>query len=279
MLVSARALHDEVAAGTGDLVLLDVRWALGVTDGHEQYLAGHVPGAVFVDLETELAAPPSPVRGRHPLPDLADLQAAARRWGVRAGSRVVAYDAVGATSAARAWWLLRWAGLSDVRLLDGGLGAWTGDGLPVETGEVVPVPGDVVLSQGALPTLTPDDAAHLASSGDGLLLDARAGERFRGDVEPVDPRAGHVPGAVSAPTTGNLGPDGHFLDEAALRERFAGLGLGRDASRGVGVYCGSGVTAAHEVAALATIGIDAALYAGSWSQWSNDEARPVATGA
>jgi thiosulfate/3-mercaptopyruvate sulfurtransferase len=279
VLVSARALRDELAAGTGDLVLLDVRWALGVTDGHEQHLAGHLPGAVFVDLETELAAPPSPAPGRHPLPDLADLQAAARRWGVRAGSRVVAYDAVGATSAARAWWLLRWAGLADVRLLDGGLGAWTGAGLALETGEVAPVPGDVVLSQGALPTLTPDDAAHLASSGDGLLLDARAGERFRGEVEPVDPRAGHVPGAVSAPTTGNLGPDGRFLDESALRERFAGLGLGRDASREVGVYCGSGVTAAHEVAALATIGVDAALYAGSWSQWSNDETRPVATGA
>nr|WP_307822679.1 sulfurtransferase [Oerskovia jenensis] len=279
MLVSARALHDEIAAGAGDLVLLDVRWALGVTDGHEQYLAGHLPGAVFVDLEAELAAPASPARGRHPLPDLADLQAAARRWGVRAGSRVVAYDAVGATSAARAWWLLRWAGLADVRLLDGGLGAWTGEGFAVETGEVATAPGDVVLSQGALPTLTPDDAAHLASSGDGLLLDARAGERFRGEVEPVDPRAGHVPGAVSAPTTGNLGPDGRFLDEAALRERFAGLGVEGAASRQVGVYCGSGVTAAHEVAALATIGVDAALYAGSWSQWSNDETRPVATGA
>ncbi|MFF3065160.1 sulfurtransferase [Oerskovia sp. NPDC057915] len=279
VLVSARALHDELAARTGDLVLLDVRWALGVTDGHEQHLAGHLPGAVFVDLETELAAPPSPARGRHPLPDVADLQAAARRWGVRAGSRVVAYDAVGATSAARAWWLLRWAGLEDVRLLDGGLGAWTDEGFAVETGDVVPVPGDVLLSQGELPTLTPDDAAHLASSGSGLLLDARAGERFRGEVEPVDPRAGHVPGAVSAPTTGNLGPGGRFLDEAALRDRFAGLGLGDGTHGRVGVYCGSGVTAAHEVAALATIGVDAALYAGSWSQWSNDETRPVATGA
>nr|WP_318244378.1 sulfurtransferase [Oerskovia merdavium] len=279
MLVSARALHDELAAGTGDLVLLDVRWALGVTDGHEQYLAGHLPGAVFVDLESELAAPPSPARGRHPLPDLADLEAAARRWGVRQGSRVVAYDAVGATSAARAWWLLRWAGLADVRLLDGGLGAWTGAGFVLEQGEVVPVRGDVVLSQGELPTLTPDDAARLASSGSGLLLDARAGERFRGEVEPVDPRAGHVPGAVSAPTVQNLGSDGRFLDEPALRERFAALGVRADGEQHVGVYCGSGVTAAHEVAALATLGIDAALYAGSWSQWSNDETRPVATGA
>lgn len=279
VLVTARALHDEIAAGTGDLVLLDVRWALGVTDGHAQYLAGHLPGAVFVDLETELAAPPSPARGRHPLPDLADLQAAARRWGVQASSRVVAYDAVGATSAARVWWLLRWAGLADVRLLDGGLGAWTGEGFALDQGEVVPVPGDVVLTQGELPTLTPDDAAHLAASDSGVLLDARAGERFRGEVEPVDPQAGHVPGAVSAPTTGNLGPDGRFLDDAALRERFATLGVLPDADREVGVYCGSGVTAAHEVAALATLGVDAALFPGSWSQWSNDETRPVATGA
>ena len=279
VLVSARALHDELAAGTGDLVLLDVRWALGVTDGHEQYLAGHLPGAVFVDLESELAAPPSPARGRHPLPDLADLEAAARRWGVRQGSRVVAYDAVGATSAARAWWLLRWAGLADVRLLDGGLGAWTGAGFVLEQGEVVPVRGDVVLSQGEPPPHTPDPAARLASSGSGLLLDARAGERFRGEVEPVDPRAGHVPGAVSAPTVQNLGSDGRFLDEPALRERFAALGVRADGEQHVGVYCGSGVTAAHEVAALATLGIDAALYAGSWSQWSNDETRPVATGA
>ncbi|MHA7132226.1 sulfurtransferase [Oerskovia turbata] len=279
VLVSAEALRADLAAGARGLVLLDVRWALGVTDGREQHLAGHVPGAVFVDLETELAARPSPARGRHPLPDLADLQAAARRWGVRAGSRVVAYDAVGATSAARAWWLLRWAGVTDVRLLDGGLDAWTAAGFPLESGDVVPEPGDVVLSQGELPTLTPDDAARLASSGGGVLLDARAGERFRGEVEPVDPRAGHVPGAVSAPTTGNLGPDGRFLDEGALRERFAGLGVRGGPDQEVGVYCGSGVTAAHEVAALATLGVDAALYAGSWSQWSNDETRPVATGA
>jgi thiosulfate/3-mercaptopyruvate sulfurtransferase len=279
VLVSVEALHADLAAGASDLVLLDVRWALGLTDGRDQHLAGHLPGAVFVDLETELAAPPSPERGRHPLPDLADLQAAARRWGVRAGSRVVAYDAVGATSAARAWWLLRWAGVTDVRLLDGGLDAWTAAGLPLESGEVVPEPGDIALTQGELPTLTPDDAGRLASSGRGLLLDARAGERFRGEVEPVDPRAGHVPGAVSAPTTANLGPDGRFLDEAALRERFAALGVEGVPDQQVGVYCGSGVTAAHEVAALAMLGVDAALYAGSWSQWSNDETRPVATGA
>lgn len=275
VLVDAHGLADELAGGRPPVVL-DVRWALGVTDGREQHLAAHVPGAVYVDLETELAGPPSPAAGRHPLPDPADLQSAARRWGVRGDRGVVVYDAVGGTSAARAWWLLRWAGHDDVRILDGGLSAWRAAGYALEAGEVRPEPGDVVVSPGAMAVVDADGAAGLAASG--VLLDARAGERYRGEVEPVDPRAGHVPGAVSAPTTENLGPDGTFLDAAALRERFRRLGL-RDEPSGdpaVGVYCGSGVTAAHEVAALATLGIDAALYAGSWSQWSNDPDRPAA---
>ncbi|WP_265520671.1 sulfurtransferase [Oerskovia flava] len=257
-------------------VLLDVRWVLGRTDGHAQYLAGHLPGAVYVDLESELAAPASPASGRHPLPDVDALQAAARRWGVRADSDVVVYDAVGGTSAARAWWLLRWAGHGQVRILDGGLEAWLRAGRDLETGDVVPEPGDVVVRPGAMPVLGPDDAAHLASSGTGVLLDARAAERYRGEIEPVDPRAGHVPGAVSAPTADNLTTDGTFLDESALAARFRGLGAVPGAR--VGVYCGSGVTAAHEVAALAAVGVDAALWAGSWSQWSNDPARPVEVG-
>jgi thiosulfate/3-mercaptopyruvate sulfurtransferase len=172
--------------------------------------------------------------------------------------------------------LLRWAGLADVRLLDGGLAAWQRDGGAVEAGEVVAEPGDVVLTGGGMPTLTLEEAAALPAAG-GLLLDARAGERYRGEVEPIDPRAGHVPGAVSAPTTQNLAGDGTFLPVAVLSERFAALGAAP--GRTVGVYCGSGVTAAHEVAALAEAGIDAALWPGSWSQWSADPDRPAATGA
>ncbi|MGY1652232.1 sulfurtransferase [Geodermatophilus sp. SYSU D01119] len=254
-------------------VLLDVRWALGDPHGRERYLAGHLPGAAFADLDTELAAPPSPAEGRHPLPAVAGLQAAARRWGIRAGDAVVAYDATGGLAAARAWWLLRWGGLADVRLLDGGLDAWVDAGGRLETGDVVPEPGDVVLRGGGMPTLTADEAAALPSSG-GVLLDARAAERYRGEVEPVDPRAGHVPGAVSAPTAANLAPDGTFRHD--LAGRFAALGV-RPGDR-VGVYCGSGVTAAHEVAALAEAGIEAALWPGSWSQWSADPTRPTATG-
>lgn len=259
-------------AGDEPPVLLDVRWALGRDDGHEQYLAGHLPGAVYVDLDTELASMPSPEEGRHPLPAVADLEVAARRWGVRDDRPVVVYDDVSGTSAARAWWLLRWAGLTDVRLLDGGLAGWAAAGLPLEAGTVVPEPGDVVLSTGALPTIDADDAATWR----GPLLDARARPRFLGEVEPVDPRAGHIPGAVSAPTAENLADDGGFLPDDVLLARFRALGV--DAGAPVAVYCGSGVTAAHEVAALAAVGIDAALYPGSWSQWSNDPGRPVATG-
>ena len=261
-----------VLAGPDDVagaVLLDVRWQLGRTDGHEQYLTGHLPGAVFVDLDTELAAPASSA-GRHPLPAVADLQAAARRWGISTGDRVVVLDAGVGTAAARAWWLLRWGGVADVRILDGGLAAWAG---PVESGEVLPAPGDVVLTGGGMPVLSADEAAGLPASG-GVLLDARAGERFRGEVEPVDPVAGHVPGAVSAPTTDTVA-GGRFRTD--LPEHFAALGVLPGTT--VGVYCGSGVTAAHEVAALAEAGIPAALWPGSWSEWSADPSRPVATGA
>jgi thiosulfate/3-mercaptopyruvate sulfurtransferase len=255
--------------------LLDVRWALGDDRGRERYLEAHLPGAVFVDLDTELADPPSPQAGRHPLPSVQRLQRAARRWGLSDGDAVVVYDDGPGTAAARAWWLLRWAGVADIAILDGGLAAWRRAGGPVESGDVAPEPGDVVLAGGGLPVLDADATAALPRGG-GVLLDARAGERYRGEVEPVDPRAGHVPGALSAPTTGNLGPDGTFLPVAALTERFAGLGVRPGTS--VGVYCGSGVTAAHEVAALAAAGIEAALYPGSWSQWSADPDRPAATG-
>lgn len=265
----------EVLAGRGRVVLLDVRWALGDPHGREHYLDGHLPGAVFVDLDSELADPPSAAEGRHPVPSLQRLQSAARRWGIRDGDRVVAYDDSGGQAAARAWWLLLWGGLTDVRLLDGGLAAWRRAGGPVETGDVVPEPGSVVLTGGGMPVLTIDEAAVLPAGG--LLLDARAGERYRGEVEPIDPRAGHVPGAISAPTTENLTLDGTFRPADELRERFAALGV--EPGRPVGVYCGSGVTAAHEVAALAVAGIEAALWPGSWSQWSHDPQRAVATAA
>lgn len=255
--------------------LLDVRWALGGPPGIDAYRGGHLPGAVFVDLDADLAAAPSAAAGRHPLPDVTDLQAAARRWGLRAGEPVVVYDDSGAMSASRAWWLLLWAGVADVRILDGGLAAWVAAGGAVETGDVATAPGDVALDGGHLLTVDADGAAQWAD--DGVLLDARAAERYRGEVEPVDPRAGHIPGSVSAPTTDNLDEDGRFRPVDALTARFAALGVAEGGD--VAVYCGSGVTAAHQAAALMMAGRTPVLYAGSWSQWSNDPDRPVATGA
>ena len=276
-LIDATALAEltRTVTGTG-VVVLDVRWRLAGPSPAELYAGGHLPGAVGVDLDRELAGPVGAGEsGRHPLPDPDVLQETLRRWGVRADSTVVAYDDADGSSAARAWWLLRWARLADVRVLDGGIGAWVRAGLPLTAEVPVPQPGDVVVRPGGMPTLDADGAGALPGAG-GVLLDARAEPRYRGEVEPVDPKAGHVPGAVSAPTGDNLQPDGRFRSPEELRERFAALGA--DGARPVAAYCGSGVTAAHELAALAVAGVEATLYPGSWSQWSNQD-RPVATGS
>ncbi|MEV6958199.1 sulfurtransferase [Streptomyces sp. NPDC051207] len=276
-IISASELASELA-GDNPPVLLDVRWQLSVArangepafDGRAEYAAGHLPGAVFVDLDRELAGAPG-AGGRHPLPDLAVFGAAMRRAGVSARRPVVAYDGGQGWAAARAWWLLRWAGHPNVRVLDGGLPAWRG---PVETAVPTPAEGDFAPVPGAAGLLDADGAAALARSG--VLFDARAGERYRGEVEPIDPVGGHIPGAVSAPTTDNVTEDGRFRPAEELRARFTTLGVSEGAD--VGVYCGSGVSGAHEVLALAVAGIPAALYVGSWSEWSSDPRRPVAVG-
>ncbi|MFD4786829.1 sulfurtransferase [Streptomyces sp. NPDC058459] len=262
-------------AGPTPPTLLDLRWQLSAPDApafdaRAAYEAGHLPGAVFVDLNRELAAPPGP-RGRHPLPDIAGFGAAMRRAGVSAGTPVVVYDGGQGWAAARAWWLLHATGHPDVRVLDGGLTAWEG---PLSTAVPAPAEGDFEPLPEPAGVLDADGAAELA--GTGVLLDARAGERYRGEVEPIDRVGGHIPGALSAPTTENVGPGGRFVPAADLRDRFKALGVSGDAP--VGVYCGSGVSGAHEVLALAVAGIPAALYVGSWSEWSADPSRPVAVG-
>ncbi|WP_405094971.1 sulfurtransferase [Micromonospora sp. NBC_01412] len=256
--------------------LLDVRWRLAGPPGRDDYAAGHLPGAVFVDLDTDLCGPPG-AAGRHPLPDPAALQAALRAAGVRAGHPVVVYDGGDGVAAARAWWTLRWAGHRPVRLLHGGFPAWVAAGLPVSTEVPAPSPGDVPVRPGELPVLDTGAAAALAAAGSGVLLDVRAAARYRGETEPIDPVAGHVPGAVSLPAGGYVDPDGRFPAAAVLRDRFAAAGV-TDAAP-VGAYCGSGVTAAQAVLALHLAGRpDAALYVGSWSNWVADPSRPVATG-
>jgi thiosulfate/3-mercaptopyruvate sulfurtransferase len=271
----------ELAEALGQVpppVLLDVRWRLGGPPGAESYQAGHIPGAVFADLDRDLAGAPGGPGGRHPLPAAGAFQAAMRRAGISAGRPVVAYDDGDSTAAARAWWLLRYFGHRDVAVLDGGYRAWTAAGGAASTAAAQPAPGGFTAVAGGMPVLDAAGAGSLARSG--VLLDARAGERYRGEQEPVDPVAGHIPGAVSAPTAQNVGADGTFRPAGELRARFADLGVpGGGGADGVGAYCGSGVTAAHEVLALELAGIPAALYPDSWSGWVTDPGRPVATGA
>lgn len=253
--------------------LLDVRWRLGDPHGHEHYLAGHLPGAAYVDLGTELAAPAG-AGGRHPLPGPAVFQRAMRAHGVGDDRPVVVYDADRSVAAARCWWLLRYCGHRDVRVLDGGYAAWCAAGGPVEPGEVRPAEGDFTAEPGQLPVVAAEDVPALARRG--LLLDARTPERFRGEAEPVDPVAGHIPGAVNLEADALVAEDGRFLPAALLRDRLERAGLAAGVE--VGAYCGSGVTAAHTVLALEHLGITAALYPGSWSEWVTDPSRPVATG-
>lgn len=272
------ALQAAAAAGGTPVRVLDVRWTLGGPAGRPLYESGHIPGAVYVDLDTELARHGEPRDGRHPLPAMSDLQEAARGWGLNDGDIVVVYDDWRSHAAVRVWWLLGYGGVSDVRVLNGALPAWTASGRELSTGTADvddTVPGAITLSAGQLPVLTIEQAGALPASG--VLLDARAVERYRGDVEPIDPRAGHIPGAVSAPTAGNLDEQGRFLGAAELRARYEALGVS-DVTP-VGVYCGSGVTAAHNALALTIAGFRPALFPGSWSSWSNHDELPVATGA
>jgi thiosulfate/3-mercaptopyruvate sulfurtransferase len=264
-------------AGDAPPTVLDVRWYLTGPPGIDSYRRGHVPGAVFVDLDTQLAAPPGE-GGRHPLPDPADFEAAMRSAGVRADQPVVVCDDADGTIAARAWWLLRYFGHPGVRLLDGGFRAWSAAGQPVSTEDAHPGPGDLTARPGQVPVLDAAEAAEVARTG--VLLDARAPARYRGESEPVDRVAGHIPGALSAPTAENVTSAGVFKSPDELRARFEALGVrfGADGTVVAGAYCGSGVTAAHEVLALELAGATAALYVGSWSGWVADPERPVATG-
>jgi thiosulfate/3-mercaptopyruvate sulfurtransferase len=273
VLITAAELADLLDAGD-PVTILDVRWRLDEPDGYPTYLQGHLPGAVYVSLDDDLSDHSIAGRGRHPLPSGRSLEAAARRWGVQAGVPTVVYDDWNRAGSARAWWVLTAAGIADVRILDGGLAAWRATGGNLATGPVVPPTGNAVvlhhdLYNGALPTLTAQQV------DDFDLLDARAPERFRGDVEPIDPVAGHIPGAKNLPSGAVLTSDGTFLTHDAIARLLAERGV--DDGR-IGAYCGSGVTAAITVAALAAAGHQAALFPGSWSEWSSDAARPVARG-
>ena len=274
VLITAEQLMAELA-GARPPAILDVRWRLDQPDGRPAYLAGHLPGAVYVCLDDDLSDHSRPGLGRHPLPTGAALQAAARRWGVRSGQPIVVYDDWNRAGSARAWWVLSAAGISGVRILDGGLAAWTAAGGALQASPVQTPEGDVTVTYddlyaGGRPALTADQVSDGAAS---TILDARAPERYRGEVEPVDPVAGHVPGARNLPSLSLLDVDGRFRPDAELEALAETAG----AAGSTGVYCGSGVTASVVLAALSAVGIDAALFPGSWSQWSG-EGRPAAQG-
>ena len=271
-LVDPARLREEL--GRPGLVVLDIQFTLA-GDGPDLYAAGHLPGAPFVDLDATLAGPPGD-GGRHPLPSPDVLQTGLRAAGVDDDSSVVVYDQGSSLAAARAWWVLRWAGLEDVRVLDGGLAAWRAAGGGVVTEPVSPAAGSVTVDPGELVELEADDADATAHFG--VLVDARTPERFRGESEPIDPVAGHIPGAVNVPMGDLTTDDGRLRSPDELRTRFAAAGVDVDQERPVGAYCGSGVTAAHTALALHEIGVEAAVYVGSWSDWVTDPSRPVATG-
>lgn len=260
ILISASDLAAALS-GAHPPVVLDVRWVAGRVD-RDSYVAGHVPRAVFLNLDADLAGRPG-IGGRHPLPDPADLQDVWRRAGIRDDSAVVVYDTKDSSIAARAWWLLRWSGLSDVRVLDGGFAAWAADRRPVERGNgSVPEPGTVTVLPGGMATVTTDEAENLAT-GSGVLLDARAAARYRGEVEPLDPIPGHIPGAVNLPLTELVNSDGSFRSAAELWQAFDRvIGTGP-----IAASCGSGVTACHLILAGALVGRPMALYPGSYSGW------------
>jgi thiosulfate/3-mercaptopyruvate sulfurtransferase len=263
----------ELIDASEPVTILDVRWRLDDPDGRAAYLDGHLPGAVYVSLDDDLSDHSVTGHGRHPLPSGSSVEASARRWGIRQGVPTVVYDDWNRAGSARAWWVLKAAGLADVRILDGGLSAWRSAGGTEATGPVTPPPGDATvlhddLYAGAMPTLTAQQVV------DFTLLDARSPERFRGDVEPVDRVAGHIPGARNLPSGAVLGGDGTFLADGALADLLSDRGVDDDGR--LGAYCGSGVTASITVAALAALGLRAALFPGSWSEWSSDPTRPVA---
>lgn len=262
-------------------VVLDASFDLAdPAAGERAYQEAHLPGAVYVHLDRDLCGEKTGRNGRHPLPSRAAFAATAARLGITPATQVVVYDRQGAMFAARVWWMLRWLGHAAVAVLDGGLAAWQAAGGAVEGGVVQPqAQAAYPLSDAPSPLTRTVDAATLLSQLDRVvLIDARAPERYRGEVEPLDAQAGHIPGALNRPFKDNLAADGCFKPAALLRAELQAV-IGAQPGREVVHQCGSGVTACHNLLAAAVAGLDAAaLYAGSWSEWSSDPTRPVARG-
>ena len=266
--------------GEADWAVIDARFSLADTEqGRRAYEAAHIPGAIYAHLDEDLSGPI--IRGhtsRHPLPDVATLVETFSTWGIDAGVQVVVYDDANGSIASRLWWMLRWLGHEAVAVLDGGIARWQAEGRPVKRGT----------ETRAARTFTPEIHSEMVASADEVnavrqqaeyrVVDSRAANRYRGEDETLDPVAGHIPGAVCSPFGANVGPDGRFLPADEIRVRLEDVLAGRDPSQTI-FYCGSGVTAAHNVLAMEYAGLSGSrLYAGSWSEWITDPDRPVATG-
>jgi thiosulfate/3-mercaptopyruvate sulfurtransferase len=275
-LINAETLQAHLA-GAAPLVLLDCGFDLSdPTAGQRAFVAGHLPGAAYAHLDRDLAGPKNGRNGRHPLPTREAWGSTLGRWGIAPGVAVVAYDDQGGVYAARAWWMLRWAGHAEAAVLDGGRGAWLAAGGALVQGDLPRRAAGAHYPVAAWPAMAAVDTPALQQRlADVAVLDARAPERFRGEVEPFDPVAGRIPGARNRFFKLNLGEDGRFKPAAVLRAEFEALLGGREAVH----QCGSGVTACHNLLAMAVAGLDTgALYPGSWSEWCSDPARPVARG-
>jgi thiosulfate/3-mercaptopyruvate sulfurtransferase len=267
-LISAEALRADPSA-----VVFDCRFSLFDSEqGRREYESGHIPGARYADLERDLSSTPGATGGRHPLPDRKQFAERLRDWGVSRDSRIVCYDQNSGAVAGRLWWLVRWLGHGNVCLLDGGLDAWTAVGFETDTTAASPERGNFAAGAALTRLCSGEDLTGASVN----LLDARDSARFRGEAEPIDPIAGHIPGARCAPFTENL-EQGRFKTADALKSRFEALGL--DSALDTVCYCGSGVTATHNILALLLAGYsEPILYAGSWSDWITDAARPIETG-
>ncbi|QQU97069.1 sulfurtransferase [Corynebacterium amycolatum] len=269
--ISVQELRDKIAGG-GRIVVVDARWSR-TKKPYDSYATAHIPLAVFCDPELDLAGVPSREAGRNPLPDIERVRDAVRRWGVRSEHLVIVYDAGDGLFASRAWWILRWAGLENVRVLTGGLAAWEADGNETAFGPGnLPQPGTIAVSEGNMPVASLDDVRTWSERG--ILVDAREPSRFEGRSERVDLQAGHIPGAVNLAARSLQNADGSFLPVEQLRERFASVGI--EAGRNVAVYSGSGLHSSLFIQAMEEAGItDASLYVGGWSQWAGDPSLPI----
>lgn len=268
------------AAGSIDrCVVIDVRHDLMKPAlGREGYDQGHIPGAFFLSQDTDLAGPKNGKNGRHPLPDRDQLSARLAACGLSLGQMLIVYDAQGGMYAARLWWLARWLGHAEVAVLDGGIAAWQRAGFPVDTRPALPAAGNFVARESLMATVSADQLMHKLGTSTLQVIDARAGERYRGETEPMDPVAGHIPGALNRPFGLNLRPDGLFKPAEVLRQDFVEL-LGSHSPQDVVNQCGSGVTACHNILAMEYAGLGgSALYPGSWSEWCSESSRPIATG-